>query len=181
MVSANRSAREWRAIVYLIHYVAKALCGFAYLQLDDSIIFCLATELHINSDSGEDEDEGFRRESYERLERQTFWRRMELGEKLSWLRYRNQISMNFEDRETWESWERGEMYRQDPVEHSSEDARCILGSACGFYSEELATVLEMSFLWGYLGGGPRVAARLEIPLPTTPTRHVKRRVSDLGD
>jgi hypothetical protein len=156
--------------------------------MDDSIIFWLATDFDTSSDSGEDEGsasalspEMFRRESYEWLERQPFWRRMELGEKLSWLRYREQISMTFEDRETWEWWEGGEMYRQDPVEHSSEDARCSLGSACEFYSDELATVLEMSFLWGYLGGGPRVAARLKIPLPTTPTRHVKRRVSDLGD
>ena len=106
----------------------------------------------------------WRREPMDWLAKQKFWLELSAEQKEDWLRWREVVSFQHEDPLVWREDEFFWMSLEDVPELS----RLHFAETDEDSVEDLRRLRE---LWRHLGGGPRIAARLEVVGgPMTPRR-----------
>ena len=104
----------------------------------------------------------FTREGAIWLFSQDFWLEMSSSEKMSWLEFRERVTMQYEDILHLRDMEQCQMAQQDVVEMSRLHFDPDL-------VEEFVSLEEYQHAWRILGGGPNVAVRLNVThAPRTP-------------
>jgi len=104
----------------------------------------------------------FKREEATWLFSQPFWLGMSPLDKESWMEHRERVTMEYEDFLFLCTLEQSQMEQQDVVDMSRYHWNSL-------EPEEMQSLREYQHAWRVLGGGPRVAARLQVTdAPRTP-------------